>query len=72
MIEQYLAENEMSQVDFANLVNVHPSMVWQWINNERPISAIKAREIEEATSGAITRYMLRPDVFGSEPERKRK
>jgi DNA-binding transcriptional regulator YdaS (Cro superfamily) len=31
-------------------------------------SALLARDIEQATDGAVTRHDLRPDVFGPAPE----
>ena len=48
--------------------NVTPAHVWNWLN--RAAGAAPAEyclAIEAATSGAVTRYALRPDVFGRAP-----
>lgn len=71
MLDTYLDKSGISQAEFAAQLNVHPSLIWQWLNKERPISAIKAREIEGITGGELTRYMLRPDVFGTDPTKKK-
>ena len=39
--------------------------------HKRP-SAVLARAIDEATAGEVTRYDLRPDVFGKAPAKSRK
>lgn len=46
--------------------------VWNWLNTDKtPMPpAEHCRAIEEATGGQVTRYDLRPDVFGSGPERE--
>ena len=36
----------------------------QWVTGRRPLPAIHCRKIEELTDGKVTRYELRPDVFG--------
>jgi len=38
--------------------------VQKWIRKKR-VPAERARDIERATQGRVTRYQLRPDVFGS-------
>lgn len=48
-------------------LNVSPGLVWQWLNRKRPIAAAHARGIEEYTAGAVTRYMISPEVFGPPP-----
>lgn len=52
---------------FAAAVGVSPAFVWQWVNGKRPVPAQHCIPIEKATGGAVTRYDLRPDVFGSAP-----
>lgn len=71
LLLDYLDKSGLTQTRFAGMVGVHPSMIWQWIRDERPISAISAREIEAATDGALTRYQLRSDVFGDDPSRRK-
>lgn len=47
---------------------VKQAHVWHWINKSGgSVPAEHCRAIEEATEGKITRYELRPDVFGPAP-----
>lgn len=49
------------------------STVWNWL--QRGIPADECPTIEKATDGEVTRYQLRPDVFGEaapKPKRTRK
>ncbi|SEJ55186.1 transcriptional regulator [Frateuria terrea] len=48
-----------------------PGYLWQVAVNWRGRKAgiDLAKRIEKATDGAITRYDLRPDVFGAKPPR---
>jgi DNA-binding transcriptional regulator YdaS (Cro superfamily) len=59
-----------SRVALASALGVSPSLVWQWLNGKRPVAASHCRAIEAATNGAVTRYELRPDVFGDAPEQQ--
>ena len=61
-LHEYLAHH--SQGDLAKLLDVHASMVSQWASGRRPISALMARKLEEATDGEIRREHVRPDIFG--------
>lgn len=65
-IADYLKERSLSQQAFAEQVGVTQSRVSQWLAGER-IPAERAASIERATAGAVTRYDLRPDVFGAPP-----
>lgn len=57
-----------SQVALAKAIgNVPPSLVWQWLTGRRPIAAHHCIPIERAADGKVTRYDLRPDVFGDPP-----
>ena len=38
--------------------------VWAWVNRDKKVSEIWARHCEAAVGGAVTRYELRPDIFG--------
>lgn len=53
------------QKALADALKIKPAMVWQWVNGHRPVAAHHCLPIEQATSGAITRHDLRPDVFGA-------
>lgn len=56
-----------SQSGLAAAVDVSASFVSQLVRGDRPVPAKLAPVIEEATGGRVTRYKLRPDVFGDEP-----
>lgn len=47
---------------------LNPSLVSQWATGRRPVAAHHCLAIEQATDRSITRYQLRPDVFGAMPE----
>lgn len=66
-LSQYLQENEISQQQFADLVGVTQGRVSQWLGGDR-VPAERCAEIEAATNGQVTRYELRPDVFGEAPK----
>lgn len=46
----------------ARLVGVSPVMVHKWLDGAR-VTAERAKQIEQATNGAVRRHELRPDVF---------
>ena len=52
----------------AVLVGVKPAFVSQWVTQRRPVPAERCIAIEKAANGQVTRYDLRPDVFGTAPE----
>ncbi len=56
-----------SQAKAAAQLGVTQGMVWQWLNGHCGISAERAIKIEEKTGGVVTRYELRPEIFGSAP-----
>jgi DNA-binding transcriptional regulator YdaS (Cro superfamily) len=49
---------------------VTPPAVSLWLKKNRAPSQ-RCIAIEEFTKGLVTRYQLRPDVFGPAPQRKR-
>jgi DNA-binding transcriptional regulator YdaS (Cro superfamily) len=55
------------QSRLATHLHVSPGLVWQWLNRKRPIAPAHARGIEEYTGGAVTRYVIAPEVFGPPP-----
>lgn len=55
------------QGSMAKAIGVTQPLVWQWCKGKRPVAAHHCVPIEEATSGQVTRYDLRPDVFGPAP-----
>ena len=52
------------QVVLARSIGVTPQAVNQWVRGSRRVPAEQCLPIETATEGAVTRYELRPDVFG--------
>lgn len=60
-----------SQTELAEILGVTPGLVWQWINGRRVVDSKHCLAIERAvdkiSAGAVTRYDLRPDVFGEKP-----
>lgn len=48
--------------NLAACCGVTPQAVFKWINKRAP--ADRCIQIETATKGQVTRYELRPDVFG--------
>lgn len=59
------------QAALAKVLGVTPQQVNQWVLGTRPVPPGRCRAIEDATGGVVTRYDLRPDVFGR-PEQGRK
>jgi DNA-binding transcriptional regulator YdaS (Cro superfamily) len=55
------------QSELADRLDVTPQAVSQWVLGIRPVPAKHCIPIETATGGAVTRYQLRPDVFGAPP-----
>jgi DNA-binding transcriptional regulator YdaS (Cro superfamily) len=51
----------------ATAIGVRPNVVGNW-KLRGNVPAAHCLQIEQATAGAVTRYDLRPDVFGSAPE----
>jgi DNA-binding transcriptional regulator YdaS (Cro superfamily) len=57
-----------TQVALAERIGVRQQHVWNWLNRDKRVPAEYCLPIERATHGAVTRYDLRPDVFGQSPE----
>ncbi len=55
-----------SQASLAKSINVTIGAVNQWVHGLRPVPAGRCLAIEKATRGIVTRYDLRPDVFGDQ------
>jgi len=63
VIARYLRKQGIKQSDFATRLNVTPGLVSQWLSGKTAITAERAKQIEDATDGELTRAMLRPDLF---------
>lgn len=59
------------QLALAAKLHVHPSLISQWVTGRLDVAARHCLPIEEATDGKVTRYDLRPDIFGQPEKRKR-
>lgn len=58
-----------TQKDLANALGLKSqSQVSQWVKGRRPVPPKWCIKIEEVTGGVVTRYELRPDVFGPAPD----
>lgn len=66
-LAKYLETTETTQQAFAVKVGVTQGLVWQWLSGKTRITAERAKEIEAATEGLVTRRELRPDVFDEAP-----
>ena len=42
---------------------------YQWERGLRPIPGARARQIDEFSGGAFSKYRIRPDIFGPPPAR---
>lgn len=58
---------QMGQRELAQALGCSPSLVSHWVTGRKRITAERARQIEDVTLGGVTRYDLRPDVFGPAP-----
>lgn len=50
--------------EIADLCGITVQAVYKWWKSNRGIPAEYCLKIEQATKGEVTRYDLRPDVFG--------
>ena len=62
-IRAYIRRKKLSQEAFAHLIGVSQGMVSQWLTGRRPVSAARAKKIEQATGGELLRHRIRPDIF---------
>lgn len=51
----------------ARKLDVSPQAVCNW--SERGVPPERVIDVETAVDGEVTRYELRPDIFGKDPER---
>ncbi|MDQ7996093.1 MAG: helix-turn-helix domain-containing protein [Luteibacter sp.] len=65
---QKAIEAAEGQAALARAIKVQSQVVWQWADDRRPVPAHHCLAIEAACKGAVTRYELRPDVFGAGPD----
>lgn len=66
-LSNYLSKPEIVAKDVAAALKVPNSLLSQWKTGVRRVPAEHCRAIEKVTNSAVTRYDLRPDVFGPAP-----
>lgn len=67
-LDEYVSQERGLQNQLARLLKISPVLISQWAGGSRRVPAERCLPIEEATNGAVTRYELRPDVFGKSPK----
>ena len=65
---QRAIEHLGTQAELARCLKVSDMAVSQW--KKRGVPPERCRDIEAATDGTVTRYELRPDIFGDPPRRR--
>jgi DNA-binding transcriptional regulator YdaS (Cro superfamily) len=61
-----------SQAEFAKAISKSQPFVNDMLHGKKRVPAELCQKIEAATNGAVTRYDLRPDVFGEAPVKSKK
>lgn len=57
-----------TQTSLAKRLGCSQGLISQWLAGTTRVSAEKAKEVEAATDGAVTRHELRPDIFDAPAE----
>lgn len=65
-LKAYIDAGHMTQTKLAEILDVTPGMVWQWLNGHRKVDPKHAIPIEKATGGLVTRSEVRPDIYPKE------
>ena len=55
-----------TDVKFATVMRVTPQAIGKWKRSKAPSK--RCIDIEKKTNGTVTRYELRPDIFGNSPD----
>ena len=55
------------QNKLAALIGKRQGHIGNWLHRDKKVPAEACVPIEQATRGKVTRYDLRPDVFGDKP-----
>lgn len=67
---QKAVEAAGGQTALAKLIGVSQGLVWQWCDGRLAVRAEHCASIERVVGGEVSRYDLRPDVFGPAPKRE--
>lgn len=72
-IQTYRETKGLTQAQFGELLNppATQASISHWETDRRSIPPSRAKAIEIATKGAITRHSLRPDLFDAPTKRKK-
>lgn len=70
LLRLYREKHGISCLEFAKRIGVAEPTMRSIENGTREITPERAKKIEEATGGELTRADLRPDVFGESPKRR--
>ncbi len=65
-LRNFVKRPGMGQRKAAEIFGVSQSMVSHWLTGRERITAERAKQIELATAGAVTRADLRPDLFADQ------
>jgi DNA-binding transcriptional regulator YdaS (Cro superfamily) len=65
-LKEYL--NSTTQEEFAKVIGVTQGTVSHWITGRSLVPIKTAKLIEEKTSGQVSRFELRPDVWEPPPK----
>lgn len=65
-LELALDREGLTQAELASLTELTPQAVHNW--TVRGVPAERCADIERVTAGRITRFELRPDLFGKLPK----
>lgn len=72
-LARVLALCDNSQAELARRVSARGKKcdsryVWNWVKRDGKVPADYVLDVEAAVEGRVTRYQLRPDVFGPAPQ----
>lgn len=68
--EAFCKKNRLNGAQFGRRVGISRSLACRLIQGTRKVSPDLAKQIERRTGRAVTRYDLRPDIFGKKPSKK--
>lgn len=69
-LAEYISDMDR-RANLARSIESNPDYLWQIATGRRKASHTLARKIEVATAGEVTRFELRPDIYGPNlPKRK--
>jgi len=57
-----------TQTELARRIGATQGQVSHWVVGFKPVPPNRCIPIEKATEGQVTRYELRPDIFGERPD----